>query len=72
MSLVVTLLIWAAVLASALAACLLLLWWRGVDVIALPGLGLIVGTPLAVLLLLMAEVALVILAIFVRSVSVNT
>ena len=67
MTLVVTLLIWAAVLASACAAGLLLLWWRGVDMIALPGLGLIVGTPLVVLLLLIAEMALVILAILGRA-----
>ncbi len=68
MSLVVTLLIWAAVLTSACVIGVLLLWWRGVDMIALPGLGLIVGTPVIVLLLLIAEMALVILAILGRAV----
>jgi hypothetical protein len=68
MNLVVTLLIWAAVLASALTIGVLLLWWRGVDMIALPGLGLILATPVLVLLLLLAEIALVILAILGRAV----
>ena len=71
MTLLVTLLMWAAILISASTIGILIMWWRGMDVIALPGLGLIVATPIIVLLLLMAEIALVILAIFGRAVRAN-
>ncbi|MFN2480333.1 MAG: hypothetical protein ABR554_02455, partial [Pyrinomonadaceae bacterium] len=60
-----------AILTSLLATGILILWWKGVDMIALPGLGLIVGTPIIVLLLLVAEIALVILAVFGRAVRAN-
>lgn len=66
MNLLAAFLVWVAILTSVLTVGLLLAWWRGVDMLALPGLGIIVALPLVVLLLLLAEVATVVVAMFVR------
>jgi hypothetical protein len=61
------LLIIAAILTSVFTIGLLLLWWKGVNTIVLPGMGLIVATPLMVLLLLIVEVVTVLVAILASS-----
>ena len=67
MNLLFSLLICAAVLTSILTIGVLILWWKGVGVIALPGLGLIVATSLLVFLLLIVEAAIVFAAVLVKS-----
>ena len=52
----------AAILISALTIGFLVIWWKGVDSILFPGLGLMVATPMIVLLLLIVEVVVVFLA----------
>ncbi len=67
MNLLFTLLIIAAILTSVLTIGVLVLWWKGVNAIVLPGMGLIVATPLMVLLLLLVEVVTVLVAILATS-----
>jgi hypothetical protein len=50
----------------------LVLWLKGIDSIFLPGLGILVTTPLVVLLILILEVTLVLLAAFAKSATVRT
>ena len=45
----------------------LLLWLRGISVIALPGLGILLGMPFLIVVLLIIELVAVIAAIFVSS-----
>ena len=66
-NLLLTLLISAAILTSVFTIGTLVLWWKGVNAIALPGTGLIVATPLMVLLLLIVEVVIVLVAILAGS-----
>ena len=68
MTLIYALLTLAAILISVLIIGFLVMWWKGVDSIAFPGLGLLVATPLLVLLLLIVEAALVVFAILAKSV----
>ena len=65
--LLLSLLICAAILLSALTAGVLILWWKGVGAIALPGLGLIVATPLLALLLLIVAAAVILAAVLAGS-----
>ncbi len=71
MNLILTLLIIAAILTSVFTIGVLVLWWKGVNAIALPGMGLIVATPLMVLLLLIVEMVTVLVAILASSQSGN-
>ena len=63
-NLIFTLLILAAVVISLLTIGMLLLWLRGVDSLAFPGLGLLVATPLFVVLLTLLQLVFVAAAIF--------
>jgi hypothetical protein len=67
MNLISVLLICAAILNLLFAIALLGLWLRGINSILLPGLGIIVATPLIVLLLLIVEVGIVLLVILTKS-----
>ncbi|MDQ3665519.1 MAG: hypothetical protein M3410_02775 [Acidobacteriota bacterium] len=67
MSLLLTLLIIAAILTSVFTIGILVLWWKGVNAIVLPGMGLMVATPLMVLLLLIIEVVTILVAILASS-----
>ncbi|MDQ6652285.1 MAG: hypothetical protein M3Y84_06040 [Acidobacteriota bacterium] len=71
MNLLLTLLLSAAILTSFITIGVLVLWWKGVSVIALPGMGLLVATPLMVLLLLIVEVVIVLVAILAGSLRGN-
>jgi hypothetical protein len=62
--LIFTLLVLAAVATSLLTIGMLLLWLRGVDSLAFPGLGLLVATPLFVVLLTLLQLVFVAAAIF--------
>ena len=62
-----TLLIIAAILTFLFTIAVLALWWRGVKVILLPGIGLVISTPLIVLFLFIGEVFIVLVAILVSS-----
>ena len=63
-NLIFTLLVLAAVVISLLITGVLLLWLRGVDTLAFPGLGLLVATPLLVVLLTLLQLVVVGAAIF--------
>lgn len=63
MNLISALLICAGILNLLFAVALIVIWLRGINIIALPGLGVIVSTPLIVLLLLIVEVVILLLAI---------
>jgi hypothetical protein len=63
-NLIFTLLVLASVVIALLTAGMLLLWLRGVDSLAFPGLGLLVATPLFVVLLTLLQLAVVVAAIF--------
>ena len=67
MNAISAILILIAILISALTIGALIMWWKGVDSILLPGLGIIVGTGLIVLLLLIVEVVVVFLAILMKT-----
>ena len=67
MNLLLSLLIIAAILTSVFTIGFLVLWWKGVNVIAFPGLGLLVSTPFMVLLLLIVEVVTIVVAILASS-----
>ena len=58
-NLIFTLLVLAAVVISLLTIGMLLLWLWGVDTLAFPGLGLLVATPLFVVLLALLQLAVV-------------
>jgi hypothetical protein len=62
----------AAILSSFVVVGFLVLWLKGIDSIFLPGLGILVTTPLVVLLILILEVTLVLLAAFAKSATVRT
>ena len=66
MNLLLTLLIGVAIIVSILTIGFLVMWWKGVEVIALPGLGVIIATPLIVGLLLVIEIVIVLLASFAK------
>jgi hypothetical protein len=70
-NLLFTLLIIAAILTSVFTIGALALWWKGVKVILLPGIGLMVATPYLVLLLLIVEVLIVFVAILASSLRGN-
>lgn len=53
-----------AVIVLVAIICMLGFWMRGVDVIALPGLGILVATPLLLILLFVVEVFLVMLGAY--------
>ena len=63
-NLIFTLLVLAAVVISLLTIGMLLLWLWGADSIAFPGLGLLVSTPLFVVLLTLLQLVVVAAAIF--------
>ena len=63
-NLIFILLILAAVVISLLTIGLLLLWLWGVDTLAFPGLGLLVATPLFVVLLTLLQLVVVAGAVF--------
>ena len=63
-NLLFTLLVLAAVVISLLTIGMLLLWLWGVDSLAFPGLGLLVATPLFVVLLTLLQLVVVVAAIF--------
>ena len=67
MNAISAILILIAILISALTIGALIMWWKGVDSILLPGLEIIVGTGLIVLLLLIVEVVVVFLAILMKT-----
>ena len=67
MGFLLTLLISAAILTSFITIGVLVLWWKGVTAIVLPGMGLLVATPLMVLLLLIVEVVIVLVAMLAGS-----
>ena len=67
MNTISALLILVATLISLLTIGALIMWWKGLDTIALPGLGIIVTIPLVILLLLIVEVVIVLLAIFTKT-----
>jgi hypothetical protein len=60
-----TLLILSAICISLLMIGFLILWLMGADVVAFPGLGLLVATPLFTILLAVLQLVLIIAAIFV-------
>lgn len=64
-NLIFTLLVLAAAVMSLLTVGLLLAWLKGADALAFPGVGLIVATPLFILLLTACQAAVVIAAVFV-------
>lgn len=66
MNLLLTILIGMAILISILTIGVLVLWWKGVEVIALPGLGVIIATPLIAGLLLVIEIVIVVVAILAK------
>ena len=61
----------AAILCSLFAIGFIAIWLKGIKVIALPGLGLLLATPLIVLILLVVAVVAGILAWVTRSASTN-
>jgi hypothetical protein len=61
----------AAILFALLGIGFIALWLKGIKVIALPGLGLLLATPLIVLILLVVAVVTGILAWVTRSASTN-
>ena len=63
MNLLLSLLIIAAILTSVFTISFLVLWWKGLNMILLPGMGLIVSTRFMVLLLLTVEVVTVVVVI---------
>jgi hypothetical protein len=63
-NLVFTLLVLAAVVVCLLTIGVLLLWLWGVDTLAFPGLGILVATPLLVVLLALLQIVFVVAAIF--------
>jgi hypothetical protein len=63
-NLIFTLLILAAVAICLLTVGMLLLWLWGADSLAFPGLGLLVATPVFVLLLTLLQLIVVVAAIF--------
>jgi hypothetical protein len=71
-NLIFTLLILAAVVISLLTIGMLLLWLRGADTLAFPGLGLLVATPLFVVLLTLLQLAVVGAAIFAARYKADT
>lgn len=67
MKLIFAFLILVAILISVLATSLLIGWWKGADSIALPGLGLIIATPLLAVALLVAEAVIIFIASLVKT-----
>ena len=67
MNAISTLLILVATLLSVLTIGALLLWWKGITSILLPGLGIILSTPVIVLLVLIVEVFIVLLATITKT-----
>jgi hypothetical protein len=65
-NILLTLLVFVAILISILTIGFLILWVKGVEVIALPGLGVIIATPLIVGVLLVIEMVIVVVAISAR------
>lgn len=62
LSAIFTVLMVIALLLSASVTCSLFMWWRGASSIVLPGLGLIIATPLITVLLIVVEFLVVIVA----------
>jgi hypothetical protein len=61
----------AAIFSSVVGIGFLVLWLKGIDSILLPGLGILISTPVIVLLILILEVALVLLAVLTKSANVS-
>jgi uncharacterized membrane protein len=66
MNTIASLIILIAVVQSVLVVISLVGWWRGVDNVAFPGLGLIVATPAIIVLFLILNVIFVIAAAFIK------
>lgn len=64
-NLIFTLLVISAIVISLLIIGFLILWLKGVDSLAFPGLGLIVATPFFPVLLTILQLVVIIAAIFV-------
>ena len=64
-NLVFTLLVLSAIAISLLMIGFLILWLKGADSLAFPGLGIIVATPLFTILLIVLQFIVIIAAIFV-------
>ena len=64
-NLVFTLLVLSAIATSVLMIGCLILWLKGVDSLAFPGLGIMVTTPLFTILLIVLQFIVIIAAIFV-------
>lgn len=64
-NLIFTLLVLAAICISLLTVAILILWLKGGDVVAFPGLGILVATPLFTILLTVLQLVVIIAAIFV-------
>ena len=71
MNVISVLLTLVAIFSSVVGIGFLVLWLRGIESILLPGLGIVVATPVIVLLILILEVALVLLAVFTKSANVS-
>ena len=66
-NLLFTLLVVIAIFISILFIGTLIGWWKGANAIVLPGLGIILATPLMLILLLIIEFGVVILATVVSN-----
>jgi hypothetical protein len=64
-NLIFSLLVLSAIIISLLLIGFLILWLRGADSLAFPGLGLIVSTPLFTVLLMILQFIIIIGAIFI-------
>ena len=64
-TLMFNLLVLSAVVISLVIASLLVMWLSGVDSLAFPGIGLLVGTPALVILFTVLEFIIVVVAMFV-------
>jgi hypothetical protein len=71
MHLISTFLTLAAIFSSVVGIGFLVIWLRGIDSILLPGPGVLLATPLIVLLILIVEVVLVLLAMITKAASVS-
>ena len=61
----------AAIFSSVIGIGFLFLWLKGIDSILFPGLGILLSTPVIVLLILILEVVLVLLAVLTKSANVS-
>ena len=71
MNLLSMLLTLAAIFSSVIGIGFLVIWLRGIDVILLPGAGVLWATPMIVLLVLIVEALLVLLAMITKAASMS-